>query len=111
MCNVAKHAGGRFATGAAIIRAVRANKDGVDKATQQGQFPAHLGMDGIERGHGKQTTRQTGLVGGNDHLPAVFGQRAKASRLPGMASHSCGLFKGIAVMVDDTVPINDGKFH
>jgi len=39
-------------------------------------------------------------------------RRAKASRLPGMASHSCGFFdKGIAVMVDDTVPINDGKFH
>src|SRR5690606_367569 len=97
---------------AAIIRAVGANENGVDRAARLGDFAAQLGMDGIEGIHAEQAPGDAGLVAGHHDPPAGLGQAGDGVQAARQRYPFVGMLdEGVAVIVDDAVAVEYGGFH
>src|SRR5699024_11347217 len=110
--DVMEHAGAGLATGAGIVRMVRAGKDGINPASCSGNFLSHLAVNAIEFLRAEQPPCHTRLVGGHHHAPSGPCQAANGFRAPGNRVPFFGrLDVGIAVMVDDAIAIQNDQLH
>src|SRR5690242_9545957 len=91
---------------------MRAEKHRLDTASGLDGRAAHLVIDGIERAHIEQAPTNTGLVGCNHYPIARLGKmrngfQAAWNGFPFIRR----LDTGRAVIIDDTVAIENDQFH
>ncbi len=75
-----------FAAIAGGIGRVRAEKDGVEPATDLGEAAHHLVVDGVERIHAEQPAPHARLVGRDHHPPAPLVEAGNGLERRGSAS-------------------------
>src|SRR3546814_3081327 len=104
--DIEEHAWLGFAAGAPVVRAVRADEDGVDHAACLYDLTTQFGVDGIERVHAEQAARDAGLVAGNHNPPAGTRQARDGLYASGQGDPFVRAFdKGVAVLINDAVAV------